>query len=1020
MEHESEFGQLYDAGLGGGPSQLRKEESDWTEEVDAWVARFTSDVEEAKSAICEALQGERGAEPLAPLVPVLVEKIPSASKALRSICLLRLLGNPDSRVARKAGGETLMILAEKEGCKEKRIRWWKYAELMNMLEEPQFHLINPVLGIFDWLVEECVKEAARTGGDSDPDELGWNYGQLAFAKAMNHTNGWIRSWTIEKAVKLPTILFRKDYDFIFTQLMPALNGIDTFWRLVEKSVLKDFLNDLHEFFQNITEDILWQGSERTPRDEVEDEFYQRLLASLTDNWTPLPLFFLSATLATLKPYHYDAYKTSDCPTIRNVISAVMKIQQIPLKQQTLANLMSFFIRTVKWGELSELREFLRPITKPTIMWRTCQDALKETFTDYLSLEAEFPYKEEKENEEEEIAICGQRVGAALTVLDSAPTNGDSPDTQKGTCRRCVDQMSLEPEWSSVELLFFIVTQTINREIPEIAEQIEILDILERVACEFQKSTHYVPAIRMFFGVLFESNACNSERAIEKFMTFMEKASLNTSIAAMLATLVEKHYEKLSVDWVTPVVEMAKFGPIPKHEAKVMEAAFEMVFSDPFMGFAFPSFFDQIHRSSKLCRATGILVAQKMCKNKGAEFQQKFVDEAVRFANEADESSSRSYGLSMAHRVKTRIGQLMILLDLEKADQKDIYDYLMGCFLDSCQQYSVTLIAEWMLVRMCLRDKGIYETFLNSAGPMAKKRIGSVASWINVLMHVARIDRTEEGVGTFFKAVFPWVSAQNFAIRCSAIASLKVVYGEFFGQDWCQDNFGYIEALISFDLEPAGNTKRVVQDLVSDFYFGYLQANEDLCLEAVLKVLPAKTGMPADELIEKEVFQLLGESLKYQLDNLYMRDGRSVVYSGLAKSSCSAPEMLSDSQLSKEFVDRDMFSMQRKINVKNGREVEKLDDNKSLIVIASLIDKAQNLGGLARTSEIFGVKKLVVANSDITKNQDFKALSMSAENWLPLEQSTCAVVPGRELSLQPTVQYADADRNGFRYVHPDIV
>lgn len=56
----------------------------------------------------------------------------------------------------------------------------------------------------------------------------------------------------------------------------------------------------------------------------------------------------------------------------------------------------------------------------------------------------------------------------------------------------------------------------------------------------------------------------------------------------------------------------------------------------------------------------------------------------------------------------------------------------------------------------------------------------------------------------------------------------------------------------------------------------------------------------------------------------------------------------------------------------------------LIVVATLIDKAPNLGGLARTCEIFRAARLVVASLDVAKHPDFLGLSLSAEQWLPME------------------------------------
>lgn len=58
---------------------------------------------------------------------------------------------------------------------------------------------------------------------------------------------------------------------------------------------------------------------------------------------------------------------------------------------------------------------------------------------------------------------------------------------------------------------------------------------------------------------------------------------------------------------------------------------------------------------------------------------------------------------------------------------------------------------------------------------------------------------------------------------------------------------------------------------------------------------------------------------------------------------------------------------------------------NLIVVASLIDKAPNLGGLCRTCEIFGVQTLVLGNSHVIEDVQFKSLSVSAAKWMNLEE-----------------------------------
>eukprot|EP00818_Percolomonas_sp_WS_P008284 CAMPEP_0117454716 /NCGR_PEP_ID=MMETSP0759-20121206/10960_1 /TAXON_ID=63605 /ORGANISM="Percolomonas cosmopolitus, Strain WS" /LENGTH=1593 /DNA_ID=CAMNT_0005247943 /DNA_START=402 /DNA_END=5183 /DNA_ORIENTATION=+ len=58
---------------------------------------------------------------------------------------------------------------------------------------------------------------------------------------------------------------------------------------------------------------------------------------------------------------------------------------------------------------------------------------------------------------------------------------------------------------------------------------------------------------------------------------------------------------------------------------------------------------------------------------------------------------------------------------------------------------------------------------------------------------------------------------------------------------------------------------------------------------------------------------------------------------------------------------------------------------SLIVCATFVDRIPNLAGLTRTSEIFAAEKLVMANKSVTRMDMFKNISVTAENWMPIEE-----------------------------------
>ncbi|KAJ3252623.1 Tar (HIV-1) RNA binding protein 1 [Boothiomyces macroporosus] len=57
----------------------------------------------------------------------------------------------------------------------------------------------------------------------------------------------------------------------------------------------------------------------------------------------------------------------------------------------------------------------------------------------------------------------------------------------------------------------------------------------------------------------------------------------------------------------------------------------------------------------------------------------------------------------------------------------------------------------------------------------------------------------------------------------------------------------------------------------------------------------------------------------------------------------------------------------------------------LIVVASLIEKTPNLGGLCRTLETFNAELLVMDNFNVLKDPNFIASCVSADKWMPMKQ-----------------------------------
>lgn len=58
----------------------------------------------------------------------------------------------------------------------------------------------------------------------------------------------------------------------------------------------------------------------------------------------------------------------------------------------------------------------------------------------------------------------------------------------------------------------------------------------------------------------------------------------------------------------------------------------------------------------------------------------------------------------------------------------------------------------------------------------------------------------------------------------------------------------------------------------------------------------------------------------------------------------------------------------------------------IVVVASLLEKVPNLGGLCRTCEVFQAESLVVGDLGVVKDAEFTATSVTAEQHVPMRVS----------------------------------
>ncbi|CAI4224744.1 unnamed protein product [Auanema sp. JU1783] len=550
-----------------------------------------------------------------------------------------------------------------------------------------------------------------------------------------------------------------------------------------------------------------------------------------------------------------------------------------------------------------------------------------------------------------------------------------------TVEEAIDVLDAAASYEVKHQLLDIIAKNIH-EVKDSDLLIKAIRCAAQIVNEEKKSQNCLPAMAMVFKIAIRENVLNDEKAkaavFEICLHYIELASLSTSVALVLANALNEYKAGLTPDWAPILVKLAMFGPVPRKDTKTINDSYSQIYKHTNYKFLPTTTFERLHEIAQRVRLQALLISLRFAE-KSEAFAIAICQAIIKESNILDTNASRSFGMSLPHRQKTRASALLIFCieHIQNNDTlQDVLNFCINGITDPCQQFSIKLLIEWTLARLCLRSPQVEEQFLNSNKKIAKERIGSISSWINVLVHTYRA-KQNNSFAQIINLILPWTTAQNFGVRCTAIAASTLMYKSL-NQDE-KAKWPTVQGIIEFDLEPSGNSKRIIESLLEDFYFAHMNVQNHFDFRSVLVDIPSKTGLPADDTIPDDlILELNDSSVTSQNDDKIFQDAPSIVYNGLSKNSSCAPEMEMNEleEESESSVQSSDNALQRKIDT-TGR-VKKTDC--SMIVVASLIDKPNNLGGLCRTSEIFGVDTLVISDKLLLQDAGFKALSMASENW----------------------------------------
>ncbi|KAM9297134.1 putative methyltransferase TARBP1 isoform 5-T5 [Morus bassanus] len=333
------------------------------------------------------------------------------------------------------------------------------------------------------------------------------------------------------------------------------------------------------------------------------------------------------------------------------------------------------------------------------------------------------------------------------------------------------------------------------------------------------------------------------------------------------------------------------------------------------------------------------------------------------------------------------------------DRCDLYLALIPETVNLCLQVSWKKVQSIKNFILSLTNASIRNLQERNCEEDEEKLKTSICTFLSVLSHFDIVlQNTSEKKPALKKAlvvVLQWCFNHNFSVRLYALVALKKVWG------MCRllrvEEFEALTPVIESSLQQVenmhgtGNARRNWQRIQDHFFFATFHPLEDYSLETIFYTLPRLSELAEDEWISLVKFDRftdipLPPTFQWYCSRTELLDLKP---SDWSQQDMGSNSVETDSQTEWTDVQKKIIPWKNSTPsldlemVFQDRAAKLGKSNSRLIVVASLIDKPTNLGGLCRTSEIFGASALVVGSLHYIQDKQFQHLSVSAEQWLPL-------------------------------------
>ncbi|CAL1289517.1 unnamed protein product [Larinioides sclopetarius] len=548
---------------------------------------------------------------------------------------------------------------------------------------------------------------------------------------------------------------------------------------------------------------------------------------------------------------------------------------------------------------------------------------------------------------------------------------------------------------------------------------ELLELAWKSCLELRGNEAFRPSLSSLIEIIFQLDMMQEPffSLLDKYFKYFKQLSEGTSgifytfIKQFCSTIPLNKLLESGFNCLDIFVFALTFGPIHQKAHKIMEdTLFYLLEHDPHLTRSLTVIDSNKPPCYVRIRLLEYLLESLKEETKESEdFVFLLIQELMKADSDDDSKPTSHFANSLSHRIRNRAWQSVLIIQhfiKDKALNEQLLLKTLNALGAESQQPSIRYLQEWVVFNILHVERSFIEEFILIMNESLHKRPSYIISIVSItnLLILHQIMNSKSNLTRCFKLLTIFCMAQNFTVRLYAQVTLTNLF------NLCKQmnilsiisQYEFVSQMIDMQAsmeEGHGNFFKNVKKLSNDFYFSTFNPINHFSLETVLYDLPRLSNISPDEWIRPNWFSRnCFHVLTYNLDDNLKKSLPTSWSSKMLNDNTVSENDSLDYNFQKKIIPmKDIIGDNDDLVLKNLEPKQFKKDG--LIVVASLIDRIPNLGGLCRTCEVFGVSELVIGSLQYTNDKQFQTLAVSADKWVTIKEVKPYMLKGYLTSMK---------------------